>query len=73
MKKGSFCAINISQLLILTSCAKFKLNSLKNNEITIRGVFGSLDKMKVRNDVLFKQWLERYDFFTKFENYYPIV
>ena len=47
--------------LILTSYAKFELNSLRNNEITMKllntVIFGCRDKAKVRNYVIFKQWL----------------
>ena len=41
--------------------AKFELNSLRNNEITLKLLttdnFGCRDKAEVRNDVIFKQWL----------------
>ena len=47
--------------LILTCYAKFELNSLRNNEITMKllitVILGCCDKAKVRNDVIFKQWL----------------
>ena len=50
-----------SFLLILTSYAKFELNSLRNNEVAMKllitDIFGYRDKAKVRNDVIFKQWL----------------
>ena len=45
------------KLLILTSYAKFELNSLRNNEITNYRYFGCHNTVKVRNDVIFKQWL----------------
>ena len=42
-------------------CTKFDLNSLTNNEITMKllitDIFGCRDKAKVRNDVIFKQGL----------------
>ena len=51
----------MNKLLILTSCTKFELNSLRNNEITMKllitDIFGCRDTVKVRNDVIFKQWL----------------
>ena len=45
------------KLLILTSYTKFELNSLRNNEITNYRYFGFHNTVKVRNDVIFKQWL----------------
>ena len=48
----------MSTLLILTSCTKFELNSLRINGVTrklleiITDVFGSHDIVKVRNDVI---------------------
>ena len=48
----------MKKLLILTSCTKFELNSLRNNGITMKlrsDVFGCRDTVKVRNDVMFKQ------------------
>ena len=40
---------------------KSELNSSRNNEIAmnllITDIFGCRDKAKVRNDVIFKQWL----------------
>ena len=51
----------MNKLLILTSYAKFELNPLRNNEITMKlliaDIFGCHDTTKVRNDVIFKQWL----------------
>ena len=51
----------MNKLPILTSYAKFELNSLRNNEITVKllitDIFGCCDKVEVRNDVTFKQWL----------------
>ena len=53
--------LQFSSLLILIFYAKFELNSLRNNEITMKllitDIFGCCDKAKVRNDVIFKQWL----------------
>ena len=47
------------KLLILTSYAKFKFVSLRNNEIAmtslITHIFGCRDTVKVRNDNIFKQ------------------
>ena len=46
---------------LLVSNATFELNSLRNNEIkmtlVITDIFGCRDTVKVRNDVIFKQWL----------------
>ena len=54
-------------MCILTSYTKFELNSLRNNEITMKlpitDIFGCRDKAKVRNDVIFKQWLRRHELF----------
>ena len=51
----------VSFFKILISYTKFELNSLRNNEITMKllitDIFGCRDKAKVRNDVIFKQWL----------------
>ena len=48
-----------SFLLILTAYTKFEINSLRNNEITMKlliiDIFDSGYKGKVRNDVIFKQ------------------
>ena len=59
--------IYMNKLLILTSYAKFELNSLRNNEITVKllitDIFGCRDTAKVRNDVIFKQWLWRHELF----------
>ena len=57
----------MNKLLILTSYTKFELNSLRNNEITMKllitDIFGCRDKAEVRNDVIFKQWLGRHELF----------
>ena len=49
----------MNKLLILTYYTKFELNSLRNNESTmkllIKDIFGCRDKEEVRNDVIFKQ------------------
>ena len=51
----------MNKLLILISYAKFELNSLRNNEITMKlliaDIFGCCATVKVRSDVIFKQWL----------------
>ena len=51
----------MNKLLILTSCAKIELNSLRNNEIIMKSlitdIFGCRDTAKVRNHVIFKHWL----------------
>ena len=51
----------MNKLLILTSCTKSELNSLRNNEIKmnllITDIFGCRDKAEVKNDVVFKHWL----------------
>ena len=55
----------MNELQILTSYAKFELNSLRNNEnlmkLLITDIFGCGDKAKVRNEIfksqIFKQWL----------------
>ena len=47
----------MNKLLILTSCSKFELNSLRNNNITMKllitDIIGCRDTAKVRNDVIF--------------------
>ena len=62
----------MNKLLILTSSTKSDLNSLRNNEfileLMITDIFGCCDKVEVRNDAKFKQWLE---FFAKFEKFLP--
>ena len=49
----------MNKLLILTSYTKFELNSLRNNEFTMKllitDILGRRDKAEVRNDVMFKQ------------------
>ena len=56
-----YICLQISFLLILSSYTKLELNSLRNNEIRMKllitDIFGCHDKAKVRNDVIFKQWL----------------
>ena len=51
----------MNEFLILTSYTKFELNKLRNNEITtkllITDIFGCHEKVKARNDAIFKQWL----------------
>ena len=55
----------MNKLLILTSYTKFELNLSRNNEIgtklLITDIFGCRDTVKVRNDVIFKQWLWRHE------------
>ena len=67
----------MNKLLVLTSYTKFELNSLRNNEITMKllitDIFGCHDTVKIRNDVIFKQWLSRHELFVKFEKFLPIV
>ena len=57
----------MNKLLILISYAKFELNSLRNNEITMKllitDTFGCSDKAEVRNDVM--------NYFAKFEKFLP--
>ena len=52
----------MNKLLILTSSTKSELNSLRNNEFILElmttDIFGCRHKVEVRNDVIFKQWLE---------------
>ena len=54
----------MNKLPIFTSYTKFELNSLTNNEITIKlsitDTFGYRGTAEVRNDVIFKQWLRRH-------------
>ena len=59
------------KLLILTSYTKFELNSLRNNERTNYRYFGCHDTVKVRNDVIFKQWYDVMNCFAKFEKFLP--
>ena len=57
----------MTKLIILTSYARFEINSLRNNEITMKllltDIFGCRDTVKVRNDVIFKQWLRHHELF----------
>ena len=59
----------MNKLLILTSYTKFELNSLRNNEITMKlliaDIFSCRTKAEVRNDVIFKQWLLRHELFCQ--------
>ena len=52
----------MNKLIILTSYTKFELNSLRNNEITVKLLFtdsfGCRDRVEVRNDVIFEQWFD---------------
>ena len=52
--------MQISFRLILSSYTKSELNSLRNNEITIKllstDIFGCCEKANVRNDAIIKQW-----------------
>ena len=56
-----FLSYNMNKLLILNSCARSELNSLRkqcnHNEITITDVFGCRDTVKVKHNVIFKQYL----------------
>ena len=56
--------MDMNKLLLLTSYTKFELDSLRNNEITMKlliaDIFGYRGTVKVRNDVIFKQWLQRH-------------
>ena len=59
--------------LILTSYAKFELNSLRNKEITMKllitDIFGCRDKADVRNDYDYDYDVINY--FAKFEKVLP--
>ena len=61
-----YTCLQFSFFVLLTSYTKFELNSLRNNEITMKllitDIFGCRDKAKIRNDVIFKQWLRRHTF-----------
>ena len=65
----------MNKLLILTVYTKFELNSLKNNEITMRllitDIFGCRGTVKVRNDVYLKNGYDVMNCFAKFENFLP--
>ena len=67
--------MQISFLLILSSYTKFELNSLKNNEITMKlwitDIFGCRGKAIVRNDVISKQWYDLMKYFAKFKKFIP--
>ena len=77
MKKRSVWATNMNQLLILASCIKFELNSLRNNGIAMKlrleSVFGCRDTVKVRNDVIFNNVYDVMSCFTKFEKFLPHI
>ena len=47
----------MNKLLILTCCTKVVDRQWNYNEIKITDVFGCLDTVKVRNNVIFKQLL----------------
>ena len=40
-------------------------------KLLITDICGCCDKAKVRNDVIFKQWLLRHELFAKFEKFVP--
>ena len=61
----------MNQLLILTSCAKFELDSLRNNEIATTDVFRCRDIWRVRNDVMLNNGYDVMNCFAKFENSLP--
>ena len=71
----SYIRLQISFLLILTSYAKFELNSLRNNEITMKllitVIFGCRDKVKVINDVILNNGYDVMNYFAKFEKFIP--
>ena len=56
----------MNKLLILTSYAKFKLNSWTNHEITI-------DTAEVRMTLYLNNGYDAINCFAKFEKFYPIV
>ena len=47
----------MNKLLILTCCTKFVGRQWNYNEIKITAIFGCLDTVKVRNNVIFKHKL----------------
>ena len=68
----------MNKLLILTSYTKFELNSLRNNEITIKllitDIFGCRDTAAVRNHEMTSYLNNGYDVmncFAKFEKFLP--
>ena len=65
----------INKLLILTSYSKFELNSLTNNDITMKlpitDIFGCRDTAEVRNDVIFKDGYDVINCFAKFAKFLP--
>ena len=65
----------MNKLLILTSYSKFELNSLTNNDITMKlpitDIFGCRDTAEVRNDVIFKNGYDVINCFTKFAKFLP--
>ena len=40
-------------------------------KLLITDTFGCRNKAKVKNDVIFKQWLRRHELFAKFEKFLP--
>ena len=64
----------MNKLPILTSYTKFELNSLRNNEITMKLLiryFCCRNKVEVKNDVIFKECYDVMKCFAKFEKFLP--
>ena len=61
--------------LILYSYTKFELNSLRNNEITMKllitDIFGCRDKAKVRITSYLNNGYDVMNYFAKFEKFVP--
>ena len=59
----------------MISYAKFELNSLRNNEITMKllitDIFGCCDTVKVRNDVILNNVYDVMNCFAKFKKFLP--
>ena len=59
----------------MSSYTKFELNSLRNNEVTmkllIKDISGCCDKTKVGNDVIVNNGYDVMNYFAKFEKFSP--
>ena len=53
----------MNKLLILTSCTKFEVNSLRNNGIAIKLQLQTFLAVVTQSDVVFKQYLRRHELF----------
>ena len=75
MKKISFWATNMNKLLILISYTKFELNSLRNNEITMKLLITDIVAVATQRKSKMTSYLDNgyvvMNCFAKFEKFLP--